>query len=267
MATTGVFDKGHGEAGSLLNAEKVQVKDVFDIKIVALIVLGLAPLYIGFRLFQGTYGWSAGLDSNSAEFATVWMQFFYAEIAVEGAVGTALLTWLWRTRDKALDAIRPGEELKRYFRLLYWLFAYTFAVYWAGSFFAEQDASWHQTVIRDTSFTPSHIVLFYAAFPIYIIIGLSSFLYARTRLPQFAKRVSIPFVLAIVGPFMILPNVGLNEWGHTFWFMEEWFSAPLHWGFVVFGWTALALGGLVLQLVARMGQLMGLASAMAEKEA
>ncbi len=33
--------------------------------------------------------------------------------------------------------------------------------------------------------------------------------------------------------------------------MEELFTAPLHWGFVVLGWTALALGGLLIQIILR----------------
>jgi len=68
--------------------------------------------------------------------------------------------------------------------------------------------------------------------------------------------VSLPHVLAVVGPFMIMPNVGLNEWGHAFWFMEELFSAPLHWGFVVLGWSALALGGVLMQVVIRVNELL-----------
>jgi len=31
--------------------------------------------------------------------------------------------------------------------------------------------------------------------------------------------------------------------------MEEYFSAPLHWGFVVLGWSVLALGGLLVQIL------------------
>ena len=53
---------------------------------------------------------------------------------------------------------------------------------------------------------------------------------------------------------MIIPNVGLNEWGHTFWFMEELFVAPLHWGFVFFGWMALGVFGVVLQLLLNLHQ-------------
>ena len=56
---------------------------------------------------------------------------------------------------------------------------------------------------------------------------------------------------------MILPNVGLNEWGHTFWFMEELFVAPLHYGFVIFGWLALAIMGVLLQLLLNVDRLLG----------
>jgi methane/ammonia monooxygenase subunit C len=76
-------------------------------------------------------------------------------------------------------------------------------------------------------------------------------MYARTRLPTFAcKGWSVAYVLLFVGPFMIFPNVGLNEWGHTFWFMEELFVAPLHWMFVFFGWFSLAVFGVALQILA-----------------
>jgi hypothetical protein len=94
-------------------------------------------------------------------------------------------------------------------------------------------------IIRDTSFTASHIIAFYFTFPLYITMGVASYLYAMTRLPQFSKAVSFPLVGAIVGPMMILPNVGLNEWGHAFWFVDELFAAPLHWGFVTLGWCGL----------------------------
>jgi Ammonia monooxygenase/methane monooxygenase, subunit C len=52
-------------------------------------------------------------------------------------------------------------------------------------------------------------------------------------------------------------NVGLNEWGHTFWFMEELFVALLHWGFVFFGWMALGVFGVVLQQLTNIHRLIG----------
>jgi methane/ammonia monooxygenase subunit C len=39
--------------------------------------------------------------------------------------------------------------------------------------------------------------------------------------------------------------------------MEELFVAPLHWGFVFFGWMALGVFGVVLQLLMRVKALLG----------
>ena len=132
----------------------------------------------------------------------------------------------------------PEVELKRYFNLVMWLMAYAFVFIFAASFFAEQDATRHQTLIRDTEFTPSHIILFYFTMPLYIILGVGGFLYAHTRLPYYDYRQkgwSLPYLWIVVGPALILVNVAFNEWGHTFWIMEEIFAAPLHWGFA--GWA------------------------------
>jgi hypothetical protein len=48
---------------------------------------------------------------------------------------------LWFAHDRNLQQIAPKEELTRYFTLTMWISIYTFAVYWAGSYFAEQDNS------------------------------------------------------------------------------------------------------------------------------
>jgi len=219
-------------------------------------MVGLTVLYIFCIWYQQTFAHKYGLDAQSDVFQTYWMNFFYIETVALILLGGGLWSWLWMSREKTLD-ISPREEFRRYFSLVMFLCVYTFAVYWAGSYFAEQDASWHQVVTRDTSFTPSHIIIFYLTFPMYIILGVGSLIWAYTRLPMYRKYgVSLPHVLAVVGPFMIMPNVGLNEWGHAFWFMEELFSAPLHWGFVVLGWSALALGGVLMQIVIRVNELL-----------
>ena len=93
------------------------------------------------------------------------------------------------------------------------------------------------------------------SYPIYSIIAVS--FHAKTRIPYFSKGYSLAYLIVAIGPFMIIPNVGLNEWGHTFWFMEELFVAPLHWGFVFFGWMALGVFGVVLQLLLNIQRLVG----------
>ncbi len=215
----------------------------------------LTIIYISLRLYQGSYGISAGLDSTDPDFERYWMRLLYVELVVVALVASGLWSYLWQTRDCHLDNITPREEIRRYFTLTMWISVYTFAVYWAGSYFAEQDNSWHQVAIRDTPFTANHIVEFYFNFPLYVILGGCAWLYARTRLPLYAKGISLPLTLAVVGPFMILVSVGFNEWGHTFWFREEFFSAPIHWGFVIGVWFALGVGGILLQGVTRLIEL------------
>lgn len=208
-----------------------------------------------FIYWQQTYGHTYGLDAHSPVFDKWFMNFLYAELMVLSVIALAFWGWLWTSRDRNLDKVAPKEELRRYVTFMAFLSVYTFTVYWAASYFAEQDGSWHQVVTRDSSFTPSHIFIFYATFPMYIILGVGSLIWAYTRLPVYHKfGVSLPHLLAVVGPFMILPNVGLNEWGHAFWFMEELFGAPLHWGFVILGWTGIALGGVLLQIVLRVNE-------------
>jgi len=153
-------------------------------------------------------------------------------------------------------SITPREELRRHFTHWIWLVMYAIAIYYGASYFTEQDGTWHQTIVRDTDFTPSHIIEFYLAYPIYIITGVSALLYAKTRLPAYQEGLPLMYLVAVIGPFMILPNVGLNEWGHTFWFMEELFVAPLHYGFVFFGWASLGVLGVVNIEVAALSKLL-----------
>lgn len=215
----------------------------------------LAMVYIGLRLYQQQFAFTAGLDSTSPEFQTYWMTLAQVEVPVIFGSGLVIWLYLWFTRDRHMDALQPREELRRYFRLVAWFLLYTFSFLWIASFFGEGDAVWHQTVVRDTSFTPSHIVVFYACIPLYIVFGVGSLLYATTRVPQFARGYSVPLIMVVLGPALILPNLGFNEWGHAFWLTEEIFSHPLHWGFPILGWTGFALGGVLLQALKRMYEL------------
>lgn len=216
----------------------------------------LTVIYVSLRLYQGAFAVAHGLDSTEPAFEQYWMRLFYIELAIIAAVASGFWGYLWLSRDRQLDQLEPKEEIRRYFTLTMWISIYTFAVYWAGSYFAEQDNSWHQVAIRDTPFTANHIIEFYFNFPLYVILGGCAWLYARTRLPLYAKGISLPLTLAVFGPFMILVSVGFNEWGHTFWFREEFFAAPIHWGFVIGVWFALGVGGILLQGVTRLIELL-----------
>jgi len=215
-------------------------------------------LTIIFGLFVLTYwyqtwaAWLYGLDATTAEFEQYWMQWFYIETVVIWSSSFLVWAWIWVKRDKNVASVAPAEELRRYMSFIGLISAYVLALYFAASFFAEQDGSWHMTVVRDTSFTPTHIMLFYGWFPLYILFGGAVLLYSVTQLPVYAKNLSVMILMAVLGPFLILPNVAYNEWGHAFWISEEIFSLPLHWGFVIFGWAALAFGGLLAQVLNRL---------------
>ena len=203
------------------------------------------------NVYERLYALSKGLDYTSPDYEKYWMGMFYAELVLEAITAALFWGWLWVTRDRALDRLAPAEELKRYWHLGLFILTYTWGVYAGASYFTEQDGTWHQTVIRDTDFTPSHIIEFYQSYPIYIIFGVGSLIYAMTRLPVYSTSISLSYAVLVGSPMMIFPNVGLNEFGHTRWFMEELFVAPLHWGFVAFGWGALALFGVLLQFCPR----------------
>jgi methane/ammonia monooxygenase subunit C len=211
-------------------------------------VAGVAALTVAARIYEQIYAWRAGLDATAPEFQTYWMNMLYAIFAFEAILSAGLWGYIWFSRPKDLDRLEPREELRRLGVAISMIFVYVFAVFIGASFFAEQDATWHQTVVRDTSFTPSHIMLFYGSFPLFIILGIAAYLYTRTRLPRFAARHSLPFVIAVAGPFMLLPVVGYNEWAHSYWILEERFAAPVHAAFMLFAWTGLGLGGLLLQI-------------------
>ena len=228
---------------------------LFNLKWVALGSTLVLSFAVFARWYQSWAAWDYGLDSTAPEFQTYWMNFFYIEVVAFACLFLIGTLGMWLTRDKNLPGLPARLEIKRHITLLGMLFVYAFAFVFAGSFFAEQDASWHQVVVRDTSFTPSHVIEFYGMFPMFIVLGFTTYVYAITRLPLYAKNVSYPLILAVIGPMMVLPNVGFNEWGHAFWLMEEYFTVPLHYGFVVFGWSILALGGILVQEMSRLSVL------------
>jgi methane/ammonia monooxygenase subunit C len=229
---------------------------IVDLKPVWLGTIALCAFFVVVRIYEQFYGWSAGMDANSREFEVSWMTIFYFSVVLSSVVFVSLLVYLWTTRDRDVATVAPREELRRTFYLLGWILLYGLALAWGTSFFTEQDAMWHSATLRDSSFTPVNIVKFYVSYPIYIIIGAGGFMYARTRLPTFAcKGFSIAYTLLFFGPFMILPSAGLNEWGHTFWVMEELSVAPLNWTFVFFGWFVLAVFGVLLQILGRLREL------------
>jgi len=250
-----------------IGAVALPQKKMLNFGLMAVGMAVVASVLAFLRLYQGAFAFKYGLDSTSPEFDTYWFTLFKIEIPLIFGCGAAIWAYLWMSRDKNPEKLDAETELRRYFTLSTWFLIYTFSFLGIASFFGEADATWHQTVIRDTALTPSHIAVFYACVPLYMIFGVSCLMYATTRLPQYSRGYSVPLLVAVIGPGLVLANLGYNEWGHAFWLTEEIFSHPLHWGFTVLGWTGLALGGTLLQITMRMAALFKQISAADSKKA
>ncbi|RLA17057.1 MAG: methane monooxygenase/ammonia monooxygenase subunit C [Gammaproteobacteria bacterium] len=231
---------------------------------------GLAVAFMalswGLRWFQENMSFSVGMDFYEPEFQQIWMPLLYAELAFALTVAVVTFSYIWLTREKDAAAVSPQLELKRYYTLLGFFVVLAIWAIPIGFLGVESDAAWHQVSIRDTDFTPTHIVLFYFDLPFLSIMLIAAFLWAHTRLPLFINRISIPFLIVAGGLFMIMPNYGFNEWGHTFFYAEELFAAPIHYGFVVIGWAFFALVPLLVQIMTRMAQLIPEVAALEDKE-
>lgn len=218
--------------------------------------LGVFTVFAVFRAYQHWAGFKYGLDAFDPVFQTYWMNVMYVELPLVCVLGTGLLAWIWFTREKEkVLQISRREEISRYMTLIGFFSVFALVAYLAASVYTEADAAWHQVTVRDTDFTPTHIPLFYFAIPMMIFSGSALFLWAHTRLPDYYGRVSVAFALAIGGPILIMPNLGYNEWGHTFFYAEELFSAPVHWGFVLLGWAFFFAGGMFMQILRRVTDL------------
>lgn len=218
-------------------------------------VLGIALFW---RVWQGLFAFDNGLDATMPNFDGYWMSIFYLNtLGLPMVAGLAYCAILLTGAKAASTPLTPAAEAKRIWRLFLTIGAFTMAAYWGGSYFAEQDAAWHQVTLRDTAFTPSHIGLFYGAFPLMIYISFGAYLYARTRLPHMfgGKGLPLSFALVVGGSSLLLFQVAFNEFGHTFWQTEEVFSAPLHWPFVLFAYLLIATFAIWFQCVMRLCQL------------
>ena len=171
----------------------------FSPKWLVIAAAALISIIVGYTVYQHMFALSMGLDATSTEFKTYWWNLLMIELPVIFGAGFLCWGYLIATRERNMAAMTPAKELKNLFYMALWLLAYTLAVFPVG-FMTETDASWHQTVMRDTAFSPTHIVLFYGIIPLYLFFGIGSFVYAMTRCPIFARGISFMHVLAVVGP-------------------------------------------------------------------
>jgi len=218
-------------------------------------------LAIAIRIFQQFTAWEYGIDASSNGFNNYYRSLFYAEV-VSVSVGTL---WWWsslvrRGRKLVTRPITHGEEVRRI--AVFWGLVGTTSVilYIMASFWPNQDGSWHQTAVRDTALTPSHIPMFFLFFPLGITITVGTYLYGRYWLPKiYGAEKGFPwsFFLLIAASVTEMMQVAMNEWGHSLWITEEIFAVPFHWPFVFYGWLAAGIFALWAETLIRLLQIEG----------
>jgi methane/ammonia monooxygenase subunit C len=97
---------------------------------IGLVVLDV--FYLIVRIYEQVFGWRAGLDSFAPEFQTYWLSILWTEIPLELVSGIGLAGYLWKTRDRNVDAVTPREEMRRIVNLVQWLTVYGIAIYWGA---------------------------------------------------------------------------------------------------------------------------------------
>ena len=182
-------------------AHRTKIVPGLDVTNLLMIIGGITLVYVASRTYMHAYAFTAGLDYFEPEFAQYWMPVFWTQITVLPITLVAIIVYLWRTRELAPDRVLPEVELNRYFYFLAWLTAYTLIIFIAGTPQGESDATWHQIVIRDTDFTPTHIGLFYLCIPGMVITAFGAYIYAKTRLPMHHRRHLLPLGIALGVPF------------------------------------------------------------------
>lgn len=188
------------------------------------------------------YMYTAGLNSNSPEFTLRYRSLFWVELVSVGVFTGVWFGWLIRTGRELVNQPLPRAEEVRRIAVLWSLIGITsLCIAIMASFWPNWDGSWHQTMVRDTAFTPTHIPMFYFWFPLAITLALGSYLYGRFRIPAvYGRSHGFPwsFFLLISAAVFEMLQVAFNEWGHSLWISEEFFAVKFHWPFVLYGWLA-----------------------------
>lgn len=213
-------------------------------------------IFIGLRLYQGEFAIPYGTDASTPEFTTYWMGLTAVQLAGVGLFTGVWFGWLVVSGRKIVNQPRTHKEEQRRIAV-FWgqVGMISFHLYWMASFNPNLDGSWHQTVVRDTAFTPSHIPMFFYGFPMAITLVLGTYLYARYRIPHVygpGKGFPWSFGFLLAASVTEVIQIAFNEWAHSLWITEEIFSAPFHWPFVFYGWLAAGIFALWGETIIRM---------------
>ncbi len=150
-------------------------------------------------------------------------------------------------------------------RNVMWMWFITAVTYNAVAIPVAWDPAQHSFIIRDSTWTPPHLMIFGPFFAMMMIEAIVFQYYAYKKAQPYLRK-SIPFTLWVF-PITVfaftLASMLTNELGHIFLFREEFFSMPTHWNFVITFMFIYAIGvPEVARVLHRLGQLEGKAQAL-----
>ena len=167
-------------------------------------------------IWDYNFAFTAGFDSSSRAFALHYRTLFWAELLIVGAFAGLWYGWLVRTGRSLLgEPIAPAEETRRVVVLWGIIGVTSLSIYLEASFWPNWDGAWHQTMVRDTALTPTHIPMFYFFFPMSVVLALGAYLYGRFRIPAVygGERVSLVLLPADRGSGARIRGGCLNNGG------------------------------------------------------
>lgn len=208
-------------------------------------LLIITAVALAIRIYQQVFMVPWGLDSSTTQFFWLWRMLVVAELLGVGVFTALWWGWLLRSGKNLPATFSHREEVRRIATFWGLVGATSLNIYFEASFFPNQDGAFHQTLVRDTAFTVSHIPMFYLFFPLGVTLAVGTYLYGRTRLPDVygaGKGFPWSFALLIAATVTEVFQVAMNEWGHSINLgnagAEEFFSVWFHWPFVWYGWLA-----------------------------
>lgn len=166
-------------------------------------VAGVSVMFLIGLYVAGWIGDETATRSRQA-FSAGSMTAYLPVWMVESVFAVMLWRQIWQTRAAAQHAAAgKGQRVAQVFLLIIWLGLDLLMVIAGGGVLAHMDTPWAQ--MSTASISPAHLMTFITIMPAYVVFGVSSWLFARTRLPEFARGNSGHFVIVTLAPFMFLP--------------------------------------------------------------
>ena len=165
-----------------------------------------------------------------------------------------------RTDKESGNQVFSVADEGRGLRNVMWMWWITAVTYNAVAIPVIWDPAQHSFLVRDSTWTPPHLMIFGPFFALMMFECIVFQFYALKKAQPYIRG-EIPVTLWVF-PITVfgftLGSMIANEIGHIFLFREEFFSMPTHWTFVLTFMFIYAVGvPEVVRVLLRLGQLEG----------